>query len=590
MVSSPEAQKNKYEAAVIGYYRSFPVDEQVIDSGEQSLFVPDIAERHGEILFNTAEGVIKQWTSSFNYISYLYLFDQGKGLSSPTYSTYEMNGYLLMEMKAPFHLLEEIESVCVSDLVKGYISVGYIIRSASINREKLATNESSFYLRAYEEFLQFIVEKIERKSVYQLDLAKHLFELSFVPASERTQMLVRAHKRSQKNEDARTSNCIYRTQIEPKFTTSDPFYIEDILLSDLQSDADVVSPLIEGTADASTDVVSPLIEGTADVSTDVVSPPIEGTADASTDAVPPPIEGTTDVSTDAVPPPIEGTADVSTDAVPPPIEGTADASTDVASLSTQRTQATKSKSSDWYAVVYSRTYRFDYQYLAAPDWLDTEQRTALQLHVNTTLRARNKLYGQRRWSISSCKGAYFVGITCLSNDISKKNCRDASGREIPLFLGYATKKRPKLLIGTELKQYEVLYRVIDKYWETKKSISSESIEHSIPNEMLRSAYQEAGVYSHYSDAPYEKYELNMQKGVVRLWRDSDEARLMLWKKAARSLLADGEPSICLGLPSEKEATVENPEHRLSFPFMNITVSENMTSDKPKDVHLRNLVY
>ena len=231
----------------------------------------------------------------------------------------------------------------------------------------------------------------------------------------------------------------------------------------------------------------------------------------------------------------------------------------------------------WAALVYGRTYEVDFRFLALPNDLASDARTWAERHVLATTRVPERLVDGPRWALFQNERYCVVGVACMAHDLVGAQetdgddiRHDSKGRPLYLFAGYVAKREPAQQsvapsiepIDERLDIFRPLCEAVrtrwwDKHYDEVKSTTSsyESVE--VLDQEL-------------ADDGRPPIVLNSHPDYIFLWPEQE--RTTVWQVGTLYAQKSARMSVCLGLPSQKEA--------IEGPFFNGT-----SSDVQKEIQL-----
>ncbi len=218
----------------------------------------------------------------------------------------------------------------------------------------------------------------------------------------------------------------------------------------------------------------------------------------------------------------------------------------------------------WSPVVYGRTFKSDFRFLAVPRWYSDDDRLNTYSLILTTTALPERLAGGPIWVLHQRGRLRLFGVTCMAAELlgpeasaRQTYLRDSAGRGVYLFAGYAADlsagsggEVPRFPVGLEL--FRPLYEFVAGQWEQEGNQPARlTVEQGLD-------YQPAA-------GSRSGPQVNERPDELTLWPDTEETRAALWESAAALMSAGRETSLCLGLARRREAQ--------QGPFTNATVKD-----------------
>lgn len=226
------------------------------------------------------------------------------------------------------------------------------------------------------------------------------------------------------------------------------------------------------------------------------------------------------------------------------------------------------KSSKWAPIVYGRTYTVDFRFLAIPNGIEEAEKDWFRKYIQVSMRSAEKLRDKYRWSIFRSTKFCVVGLTCMSNVLSKNFTNDFQNRATHVFVGYVTKSRFPDIPPMEKNLFKPLYKFVSEKWEDINRLNYTQTDYT---ENLN--YTKEKLIN--TDVECFDGELNTNHNQVFLWTDSEQNDKKLWKAVSE---CQSPVSLCLGLARRKDATDNSP-------FLNVTIVGKDISNEPEKIDL-----
>jgi hypothetical protein len=125
--------------------------------------------------------------------------------------------------------------------------------------------------------------------------------------------------------------------------------------------------------------------------------------------------------------------------------------------------------SKWAPIVYSRTFKDDYRFLAYPSDLNQDEIDWIRSHIQSTFRSAEKLRSSCRWSIFKISESIcVVGLSCMGDDIADgEKVIDQNDRRVHLFVGYASRYPFSFLPKRDINDFKLLYKFVKSKWTSR---------------------------------------------------------------------------------------------------------------------------
>ena len=242
----------------------------------------------------------------------------------------------------------------------------------------------------------------------------------------------------------------------------------------------------------------------------------------------------------------------------------------------------------WSVIVYGRTKKADYRFLAIPNDFDIEEQNWARKYIHGTTVYREKLPGHPRWSLFKNHKHCVFGVTCMVKELIGSEpkyeymAKDAGGRSLHIFVGYVAQINKynlnslKILPGLENLDFfksEYLLTSLKKLWHLKdyQLINGKidrypyNLELNYPQ--MTELRDDINVLNKFIP-PKNSIPCSEGENQAFICPDDPEYRKNLWESCCKFFDYPHQYillSLCLGLPQKKDV--------LEGPFLNATTSD-----------------